>query len=40
MRNLADKVNYEMGTEVISHIASKINDKGHKFALGGIKDDL
>ena len=29
-----------MGTEVISHIAPKINDKGHKFDLGRIKDDL
>ena len=29
-----------MGTEVIRHIASKINDKGHKFDLGRIKDDL
>jgi hypothetical protein len=29
-----------MGTEVINHISPKINDKGYKFALGIIKDDL
>jgi hypothetical protein len=40
MRNLADNVSYKMGTEAISHIAPKINDKGYKFALGIIKDDL
>lgn len=40
MLNVENKVSYKMRTEVISNIATKINDKGHKSALNRIKNDL